>query len=67
MATHTIKYEYENGVKLIYSKSWCGKNLNKFESHFLDAQHLALSVGGSRTPCKNCIKSIIKELNKELI
>ena len=45
---------------------WCGRVGDNNEWCFHDAQHLALSAGGSIQPCKNCVKAIIKELNKEL-
>lgn len=67
MSKHVVKFEYEDGKKLhsYELKMWCGR-VGSNEFHFLDAQHVALSVGGSIQPCKNCIKAIIKELSKEL-
>lgn len=67
MATHVIKYEYNDGKKLIQPVTWCGRKV--WRSHgflFQDAQHVALASGGSVQPCKSCIKAIIKELKKEL-
>lgn len=64
MARHTIRVTHHNGKKLFKNIYWCGRQGGDFA--FLDAQHLALSVGGSIQPCKNCIKAIIKELQKEL-
>lgn len=66
MARHVIKYEYDEGSKLKFPISWCGKELKSREFKFLDAQHVALAAGGSVQPCKNCIKAIIKNLEKEL-
>lgn len=65
MSVHTVKHDYKDGEKLTNPVSWCGKTL-VYEFHFLDTHHLALAVGGSHQPCKNCIKAIIKELEKEL-
>ena len=67
MSKHVVKFEYDDGKKLhsYELKMWCGR-VGSNEFHFLDAQHVALSVGGSIQPCKNCIKAIIKELSKEL-
>ncbi|MFT6988174.1 MAG: hypothetical protein ACJASL_000134 [Paraglaciecola sp.] len=66
MSRHVIKFEYDNGVKLDRPTLWCKKDYNPHQFVFNDAQHVALSVGGSIQPCKNCIKAIIKELSKEL-
>ena len=66
MPRHTIKFEYENGVKLDKPILWCKKEFNHHQAYFQDAQYLALSVGGSIQPCKNCIKAIIKQLSEEL-
>jgi len=66
MSTHVIKYEYEDGEKLKKPILWCGKEGKSMTFYFIDAQHVALAVGGSIQPCKNCIKAIIKELQKEL-
>jgi hypothetical protein len=66
MSRHVIKFEYDNGVKLDRPILWCKKDYNPHQFVFNDAQHVALSVGGSIQPCKNCIKAIIKELSKEL-
>lgn len=65
MSRHVAKYTHEDGRKLNQPIYWCGRT-SKGEWHFLDAQHVALSVGGSVSPCKNCIKAIIKELQKEI-
>jgi len=62
----TVKHEYKDGKKLQRPEYWCGNQGIWGYWHFQDAQHLALSVGGSVQPCKECIKSIIKELEKEL-
>jgi len=62
---HVKKYEYKDGVRLVSPALWCGRQHNG-SSAFTDAQHVALAVGGSIQPCKNCIKAIIKELEKEL-
>ena len=65
MIRHVIKYEYSEGVKMPAPVSWCGKALvNEFA--FQDAQHVALSAGGSAQPCKKCIKEIIKALEPAL-
>ncbi len=68
MTTHTIKYEYDDGKKLAPHKIiyWCGRKQGYERFNFMDAQHLALAVGGSIQPCKNCVKAIIRELKKEL-
>jgi len=66
MKKHVIKLEYENGKKLDKPILWCGIRSVPNTWYFLDAQHLALSVGGSLQPCKNCVMAIIKTLQKEL-
>lgn len=66
MSTHVIKYEYKDGIKLDSPISWCGAPISNMEFLFQDAQHVALNVGGSTKPCKDCIKAIINELNEEL-
>ena len=66
MSKHIIKFEYQDGKKLQLPMLWCGKNSTFGTWYFQDAQHAALSVGGSIAPCKNCVKAIIKELSKEL-
>jgi len=63
---HTLKYDHKDGVKLDNPISWCGRELNSYDWFFLDAQHLALSAGGSVQPCKNCVKAVIKQLSIEL-
>jgi len=63
---HVIKYEYKDGKKLKYPTLWCGGAHRRLCFVFQDAQHVALAVGGSTAPCKNCIKAIIKQLEKEL-
>ena len=63
---HTLKYDHKDGVKLDNPTSWCGRELNPHDWFFLDAQHLALSAGGSVQPCKNCVKAVIKQLSIEL-
>lgn len=63
---HTIKQSHKDGVHMLEYEYWCGKTGDLMEWHFLDAQHVALAVGGSIAPCKKCIKAIIKELSKEL-
>jgi hypothetical protein len=59
---HVIKFEYDNGERLINPIAWCGHKINEF--YFNDAQHLALNCdkGGSIKPCKKCIKKIITSL-----
>ena len=66
MAAHTIKHTHEDGNKLESPIYWCGKKSNPYQWCFLDTHHLALSVGGSVAPCKNCVKAIIKTLNIEV-
>lgn len=66
MKRHVIKLEYEDGKKLQSPIVWCGREVGFSAWLFQDAQHVALSVGGSVAPCKNCIKAIISELSKEL-
>ena len=66
MSRHVIKFEYDDGKKLSVPILWCGRKSNGCDWYFQDAQHVALAVGGSIQPCKNCIKAIIKELEKEL-
>lgn len=64
MSRHVIKYEYDDGKKLQRPTAWCGADGVGWM--FQDAQHVALSAGGTIQPCKRCIKAIIKELEKEL-
>ena len=66
MARHVIKYTHKDGEELPQSEYWCGRLKNDFDWCFNNAQHVALAVGGSAQPCKSCIKSIIRELSKEL-
>jgi hypothetical protein len=66
MSRHVIKYEYIDGVKISNPYLWCNAAPKYNEFYFKDAQHVALAVGGSVQPCKNCIKAIIKQLSKEL-
>ena len=66
MSRHILKYEYDNGVKLELPIYWCSQLASKSDWAFIDIDHAALSVGGSVAPCKNCIKAVIKELQKEL-
>ncbi len=66
MGQHVIKYEYKDGKKLKRPTLWCGKAATGADFYFQDAQHVALSSGGSAQPCENCIRAIIKELQKEL-
>jgi len=66
MSSHVIKYDYEDGKKLINPILWCGQKHKHYMRCFTDAGHLSLSVGGSIQPCKNCVKAIIKKLQKEL-
>lgn len=65
LARHTIRVTHHDGKKLLKPIYWCGRQ-GMGEFSFLNAQHLALSVGGSIQPCKACVKAIIKELQKEL-
>ncbi len=65
MPSHVIKYDHKDGVRLARPSTWCGRQTHSSFA-FLDAQHVALAVGGSIQPCKNCVKAIIKELEKEL-
>jgi len=62
MKRHVIKFEYEDGNKVVL---WCGR-VHDGRWIFKDTGEVALAVGGSVAPCKNCIKSIIKELEKVL-
>ena len=66
MEKHVIKLDHEDGVKLNQPIVWCGHPVTHRQWLFQDAQHVALSVGGSVEPCANCIKAIITELQKEL-
>ena len=66
MSKHVIKFTYDDGKKLSKPILWCGRESMGYEFEFQDAQHVALAVGGSIQPCKNCVKAIIKELEKEL-
>jgi len=67
MAKHVIKYEYDNGIKLSQPTVWCGAKVNRsYNWIFQDAQHVALSAGGSVQPCKKCVKAIITQLQAEL-
>jgi len=62
---HVAKYTHEDGVALEHPIAWCGVTLGR-EWHFVGAQHVALAVGGSVQPCKECIKAIIDQLSKEI-
>ena len=64
-ARHTIKRTHIEGVKLDSPETWCGEHNDVFSWAFCDANHLALSVGGSIAPCKACIDAIILELKTE--
>lgn len=66
VSNHTIKHTHRDGVQLPAPEYWCGAVKQFGDWHFLDAQHLALSVDGSVQPCVECVKAIIKELEKEL-
>jgi hypothetical protein len=67
MERHVIKHSYHNdNGKPVNPDVWCGYNIISPAWLFHDAQHVALSVGGSVKPCSNCIKAIISELQKEL-
>lgn len=66
MSKHVIKYEYDDGAELKKPILWCSREATGMAFYFKDAQHVALAAGGSIQPCKNCIKAIIKELQKEL-
>ena len=66
MARCTIKTQAVDGLQVLNSEAWCGRVINPFDWAYKDAQHLALSVGGSVQPCEHCIEAIIKELQKEL-
>lgn len=66
MSKHVVKYDHEDGKKLERPIAWCGISISPSVWHFTDTHHVALSAGGSIQPCKNCIKAIIKELEKEL-
>ena len=63
---HVIKFDFDEGERLPEPVLWCGAKSSKGQWYFEDAQHIALSVGGSIAPCKECIKAIISELNKEI-
>ena len=64
MTNHVIKYDHIEGVKLKKPVVWC---LSEHDHGWLfkNAQHVALAVGGSVSPCKACVKAIIKQLEKE--
>ena len=62
---HVIKHEYKDGEKLSAPTLWCGRKADGSWC-FTGASHVSLAVGGSVQPCKDCIKAIIKELEKEL-
>lgn len=66
MSKHVIKYTHRDGQTLDKPTLWCGREFHTYDWHFQDCHHVALAVGGSVQPCKNCIKAIIKELQKEL-
>jgi len=63
---HVIKYTHNDGKKLDAPEYWCGEIGYDRQWHFLDAHHLALSVGGSVQPCERCVKAVIKALETEL-
>ncbi len=65
MPNHVIKLRHKDG-KEITPVLWCGREHVNLGWYFQDAQHVALSVGGSIAPCKGCIRAIINELSKEL-
>ena len=60
------KYNSEKNGIVLSKTAWCGNELGSHAWAFSDAQHLALSVQGSVEPCRDCVKAIIKELEKEL-
>ncbi len=66
LAKCTVKIKAAGSPQVLKSKSWCGRDLDFYEWAFEDAQHLALVGGGSVETCKDCVKSIINELSKEL-
>lgn len=66
MPKHVIKYTHKDGQQLPANEYWCGRKGKHYDWAFMDAQHLALAVGGSAQPCKQCVKSIIKTLEQEL-
>lgn len=66
MSKHVIKHTHNNGERLEKPTLWCGRKYNGFDWVFQDTHHVALAVEGSIQPCKSCIKSIIRELEKEL-
>lgn len=61
---HVLKYDHENGEALAKPVFWCGADDNGMEFYFMDAQHVALSAGGSIAPCKKCVNAIINKLQK---
>ena len=63
MKAHVIKYYTGLQSRKIL---WCGKKPKPLVWEFMNANHVAISVGGRTAPCKNCIKAIIRELKKEL-
>ena len=65
MSSHVIKRTHEYG-NLITPVLWCGTKYSSMSWYFQDTQHVALAVGGSVQPCKECIKAIITALEKEL-
>lgn len=65
MVAHAVKYDHDNGEP-ITPVFWCGRTRKAYEWYFSDIGHMALSVGGSQQPCKDCIKAVIAELKKEL-
>jgi hypothetical protein len=63
---HTVKQTHSDGKEMADVVYWCGRLGSRYDWRFADAQHVALSAGGSQQPCKNCIKAIIKQLEIEL-
>lgn len=65
MSKHIIKYEYDDGRKLVKPKAWCGHDVDSTEWVFSDSQHAILSIeqGSMIEPCKKCLAAISKVIS----
>lgn len=69
MSKHVIKRTHDNGKELPVPLLWCGrKSGGSLEWAFNDANHVALAIEQDSlvSPCKCCIKAVIKQLSEAL-
>ena len=70
MGKHIVKYDYRDGVKLAKheGETWCGHQPQSADWLFQDAQHALLSIEqcSSVEPCKECLKAIVRVVQKEV-